>query len=596
MASSSTGTPPSAGPGAGMSLIAELKRRKVFKVGAAYLVIAWLAVQAASIAFPTFEAPLWALRVFILVCLLGFPIAVVMAWVFDATPEGVKFDGNVSGNKRVFAGAAVLVVLALGWYFYGQPAFRKGDVTKPTAIAAPAVAAAPEKSIAVLPFVDMSEGKDQEYFSDGLSEQLLNALAQLPELHVAGRTSSFYFKGHNEDLREIGRKLNVATVLEGSVAKSGDTLRVTAQLINAEDGYHLWSQTYDRPFHDVFALQDEIAGNVVAALKLKLLPGHAPATPRSSSPESYDQYLLGLALMRQTSLDGWNRAIAAFGRAVALDPGFAPALAGLAEAEYEVSYNNTDATGVIAAQARALQRAERAIAIAPTLADGYRTRGRLRSESAFDQSGAMADFTRALELNPGDSGSQQKLGDLLRCLGRFDEGQAALDKALDLDPLSVPAMVSLANLYKSRGDFAQAERYFERALQLSPDSSYALEGLGETLLMEGKLPQALATTQRQPDEARRLYVTAMVQHSLGDRAQSDQALHELERRFGAGWAFQVGAAYAWRGERDKAFAWLERSYRQQDGGLLLTKTDRLLAGLRSDPRFPALLRKVGLEP
>jgi len=200
-----------------MTLLAELQRRKVFKVGAAYLVVAWLAVQAASIAFPTFEAPLWAPRVFILVILLGFPLALVMAWVFDSTPDGVKFDPDVSGSKRVFAAAAVLIALALGWYFQGQPAFRKGEPTTPVAAApvaaaAPAVASAPEKSIAVLPFVDMSQGHDQEYFSDGIAEELLNRLAQIPELRVAARTSAFQFKGKNLDMADIGRQLPILWV------------------------------------------------------------------------------------------------------------------------------------------------------------------------------------------------------------------------------------------------------------------------------------------------------------------------------------------------------------------------------------------------
>ena len=278
-----------------MSLIAELQRRKVFKVGAAYLVVAWLAVQAASITFPTFEAPLWALRVFILVALLGFPLALVMAWVFDATPEGMKFDPDVSGSKRVFAGAALLIVLALAWYFHGQMAFRQGPASPPaTANAATARPKLDATSIAVLPFVDMSQLKDQEYFSDGLSEELLNLLAQLPQLRVIARTSSFSFKGKEVDVATIARTLNVANVLEGSVRKSGNTLRITAQLIRASDSSHLWSQTYDRELTDVFKVQDEIAGAVVAALKLQLLPDQSMNNARRSDvPEAYNQFLLG---------------------------------------------------------------------------------------------------------------------------------------------------------------------------------------------------------------------------------------------------------------------------------------------------------------
>jgi serine/threonine-protein kinase len=593
-----------------MRFIAELRRRNVIRMAGLYLVGAWLVTQVAGTVLPMFGAPDWVARSVVILLALGFLPALAFAWVFELTPDGLKRDADVPTGQSIAPQTArrmdraIIVVLAIAVVVFGVDRFvlapLRGAATAPTAAAAPApVPSAPvaqPRSIAVLPFVDMSQGKDQEYFSDGLSEQLLNALAQVPELHVAGRTSSFYFKGRNEDLREIGRKLNVATVLEGSVAKSGDTLRITAQLINAENGYHLWSQTYDRPFKDVFALQDEIAAKVVEALKLELLPGKAPATPRSQSAEGYDQYLLGLTYLRRNSVDGWNRAVEAFGRAVALDPGFAPAHAGLADAMYEVSYYHPEAAGVIAAQARALQSAETAIAVGPDQAEGYRARAKLRSETRFDQVGAMADLDRALQINPGDSACQQRIGDLFRYLGRFDEAQRALDKALDRDPLSVVALNSMAELHKQRGDFAQAERTYERALTLSPDSTYALEGLAETYLLQRRFARALATAQRQPDDARRLFVTAMIQHSLGDRAQSDRALDELARRFGAGWAYQVGAAYAWRGEPDAAFSWLDRAYAQQDGGLVLAKTDRLLVGLRSDPRYPALLRKVGMAP
>jgi TolB-like protein/class 3 adenylate cyclase/Flp pilus assembly protein TadD len=486
-----------------------------------------------------------------------------------------------SGSRRPMLAAAIglgLVVAAIGaWQWRGSGAIGPGA-----------------RSVAVLPFVDMSQGKDQEYFSDGLSEQLLNALAQLPELHVAGRTSSFHFKGRNEDLREIGRKLNVATVLEGSVAKSGDMLRITAQLINADNGYHLWSQTYDRKLTDVFALQDEIVKNVVAALKLKLLPGQVPATTRSSSTEAYNQYLLGLDFMRQGSVAGWNLAVEAFGRSVALDPGFAPAYAGLAEAEFEVAYYNVDAAAVIAAQARALQHAEKAIASAPELAAGYCARAMLRSETIFDHSGALADLSRALEINAGDSATQRKLGDMYTRLGRFAEAQVVLGKALDLDPLSARALMDMAELHKLSGRWGEAAAFYQRALQLAPESAYALSGLGQTYLLQGKLSLALETTRRQRDDARRLYVTALIEHSQHSQAKSDLALDELIQRFGAGWAYQIGVIYAWREEKDKAFAWFERARLQQDGGMVWLKTEPMLASLRGDPRFPALLRKVGL--
>ena len=298
-----------------MSVIAELKRRKVFKVGAAYLVVAWLAVQAASIAFPTFEAPLWALRVFILVALLGFPIVLVLTWMIDLTPEGVNLDPDVSGSKRVLAAAALLVVLALGWYFYGQPSFRKGDAATPVA--------ASQNSIAVLPFANMSGKADQEYFSDGMTEELLNVLAKVPQLKVVARTSVFQFKDKGGDVREIGRKLGVSHIVEGSIRRDGPQVRITAQLIRVSDGFHVWSETYDRKLDSVFALQDEIAERIGDALKLSLGVDAQVAARASIDPEAYDQYLRGRVLLR--SRKDLTTAIGHFRATVAKAPGFGAA-------------------------------------------------------------------------------------------------------------------------------------------------------------------------------------------------------------------------------------------------------------------------------
>ncbi|OGT60808.1 MAG: hypothetical protein A3E01_19695 [Gammaproteobacteria bacterium RIFCSPHIGHO2_12_FULL_63_22] len=578
-----------------MSLVAELKRRKVFRVAAAYAVVGWLVIQVAATVAPQLNLPEWVPRLTTFLVLLGFPIAVVMAWVFDITPEGIKVDAASTGSKRVFAIATVLAALALGWYFRELPGKQAPTATVATAVA-PTTPPVSARSIAVLPFVDMSQDKDQEYFSDGLSEQLLNALAQLPGLHVAGRTSSFHFKGRNEDLRVIGEKLNVATVLEGSVAKSGNTLRVTAQLINTADGFHLWSQTYDREFKDVFALQDEIANNVVAALKLKLLPGQAPAVQRSADTQAYDSYLLGRKLMGQDSMTGWHGAMAAFAEAVKRDPDYAAAYAELAESSYEVSYDYTDARQVVAAQAKALEYAQTAIRLDPALAAGYRARARIRVETAFDFPGALADIQRALELTPGDSAVQEQAGNIFSALGRFDDAQGALDRAVDLDPLSPRAISSLAQFFRVRGQLAQSQDLYVRAEQLAPGTSVGLSGLTQSLLLDGKLDKALATAQRLPDPPRRLFCEALVLHSLGRAPESDRALAELIRGHAAGWAYQVGVAYAWRGQRDLAFQWLDRAHAQQDGGLLLVKTDPLLANLHGDPRFTALLKKIGLPP
>ena len=231
------------------NFFAELKRRKVFRVGAAYLVAAWLVVQAASIGFPAFDAPPWVLRIFILVALLGFPIAVVMAWVFDLTPEGVKLDADPSGSKRLFAVAALLIVLALGWYFYGQPSYRKGDVTTPSI--------ADKKSIAVLPFDNLSRDPDNAYFCEGVQDEILTRLAKVADLKVISRTSTQHFKSTPDNLPQIAKQLGVAHILEGSVQKAGEEVRVNVQLINALTDAHLWADTYDRKLTDIFAVESD---------------------------------------------------------------------------------------------------------------------------------------------------------------------------------------------------------------------------------------------------------------------------------------------------------------------------------------------------
>jgi TolB-like protein len=453
-----------------MSLLAELQRRKVFKVGAAYLVVAWLAVQAASIAFPTFEAPPWALRVFILLCLLGFPLALVMAWIFDATPEGVKVDARGTGTKRVFGSAAVLVVLALGWYFYGQPAFRRAETAKAAAIAAsvaaaaPAVATAPEKSIAVLPFVDMSENHDQEYFSDGIAEELLNRLAQFPDLSVAARTSAFQFKGKNLDVADIGRQLRVAHVLEGSVRKSGTRLRITAQLIDSRTGYHLWSETYDRDAADIFKVQDEISDAIGDALEARLGTGAAGSRPVSVDPQAYDDYLQGRALMARRLGDNLKLAVAAFDRAIARDPGYSAAHSGRAFASLLKPLWGV-APDPAAAMAAARGSAEKALQLDPKNAEAYMVRGTVAGFT-YDFTTASADLDRALALAPGNVDVLNMDGDFRLSAGQLAAAERDKRLAMALDPLSFVHPMNLSDVLTAQGRVEEAAAAVESALAL----------------------------------------------------------------------------------------------------------------------------------
>jgi TolB-like protein/tetratricopeptide (TPR) repeat protein len=407
-----------------MSLFAELQRRKVFKVGAAYLVVAWLAVQAASIGFPAFDAPPWALRIFILLAFLGFPIAVVMAWVFDVTPAGVKLDTNASGSKRLFAIAILLVVLALGWYFYGQPSFRKGDVATPVV--------ADQNSIAVLPFFNMSGKADEDYFSDGMTEELLNVLAKVPQLKVVARTSVFEFKGKGGDVREIGRKLGVAYIVEGSVRRDGQEVRITAQLVRVADGFHVWSQDYDRELKGVFALQDDIARQIGDALKLSLGVAAPVAARTSIDPEAYDEYLKGRALLRSRS--DLPSAIAHFRAAVAKAPGFASAWSSLS-LTCEVSFwymkmTPAEQDGMLACEADA---AERSAALDPAAAATEHALGNV-ARAQFKYALAEQHYLRGMQIDPSYPDVREDYAEVLYEVGRMQDSERAARQLVALDP------------------------------------------------------------------------------------------------------------------------------------------------------------------
>ncbi len=461
-----------------------------------------------------------------------------------------------------------------------------------------APAASPQASIAVLPLVNMSRDPEQEYFADGLAEAVLDLLAKVPGLHVAARTSAFSFKGKNDDARTIAEKLNVATLLEGSVRRSGDQVRITTQLINAKDGYHLWSETYDRKLTDVFAVQDEIARSVVAALRLQLLPEQVPATKqeRTSNPEAYTQYLIGRQFFRSTTLDGYRRAKQAYQKALAIDPGFAPAWAGLAHAEYW----NADSGGasvqeIADGQRRAREAADRAIALAPDLAEGYVARAAVRSLTQWDWEGARADFQRALALSPENAGALGAYATwVLRPLGRLDEGIAVARKAAQLDPLNSRVWSGLGSVLVGAGRLDEARAAIDRSLEVNPEQAFAGGWLGLILLLQGRPAEALPAYGRSTNDVFRLQGAALANHTLGDVQKSQAGLDALLARHAHDGAYQIASVYAWRGEKDRAFEWLERARVQHDGGLTLINMDPTLRSLRGDARFDEMLKKLNL--
>ena len=514
----------------------------------------------------------------------------------DPVPSPAPSTPSSRWRKPALVGA--LAVLAVGMMYVLADKFwlsKPVDEQKTVAESTPAIS---EKSIAVLPFIDLSEKKDQEYFSDGMTEELLNLLAKIPELRVAGRTSSFYYKGKEVKLEEIARELHVAHVLEGSVRKSGNRVRITAQLIDAVDGYHQWSQTYDRELDNIFKVQDEIAAAVVEVLKLKLLPDLKvlSAGNRTTNPAAHTQYLLGRQFFNRTNTDDFRRAVAAYEQAIALDPEYAAAYAGLAVAENELSHDPENSLAeVLAGQQRALAAADRAIAIDPELSEGYAALGFLRFTINWDWSGAEADLSRAFALDPGSYRAYTCYACFLASLGRLSEALEINRKATELDPLSADTWFRRSTQLNAAGRLPEARKAAMRALEISPEHAFSWFNLGVTSLLEGN-PKAALSEFRKASKARREAGVAMAEHNLGQIANSRRTLDALIAGYALTNAYQVAEVYAWRGERDAAFAWLERAHAQHDGILVQIKFDPLLTKLRSDPRFAAMVKKMGLPP
>ena len=403
-----------------MTLLAELKRRKVFKVGAAYLVAGWLLIQVAATVAPQLNLPEWAPRLITLVILLGFPVAILLAWAVDLSADGIRIESAPLGNKRVVAAVVILLLLAVGWYWKGRHTAAVDGVDA--------------RSIAVLPFVNMSGDKDNEYFSDGISEEILNVLARTPALRVAARTSSFSFKGKSTEVPAIAHELNVRMVLEGSVRKQGERVRITAQLIDASNGYHVWSQTYDRELKDIFAIQDEIANAIANELNVKLNAAVGGARlPDTNNLKAYDHYLKGIGLWQARGDKNLHDAITNFRAALALDPNYAKAWAGLA-ITYAV-IPEWSAEPIEQTNPAARDAAEHALALDPNLPEPYTALGYVASNE-FRYPTARAMFRRSIELAPSYATGHQWSGETLASEGDQQAALLMLRKAAVLDPKS----------------------------------------------------------------------------------------------------------------------------------------------------------------
>jgi TolB-like protein len=453
---------------------------------------------------------------------------------------------------------------------------------------AAAMPAAIDKSIAVLPFTDMSETHDQGYFSDGLSEDLIDLLTK-SELHVPARASSFYFKGQHVTIAEIAKALGVAYVLEGTVRKAGDTIRVRTELIRADNGFNVWSETYDRDVKDIFKVQDDIAGRVLIALRAALPAAKTEDTDRTDNTEAYNQYLLGRNFLDQVTLAGFEHGTEAFKKAIALDPRYAAAYAGLAEAEAQAADKGGDPAGLT----RAVVDADRAIALAPSAEVGYRVRGFLRATFLWDWDGAQKDLDKALSIDPNGK-ALNAMAELLSIQGRLPDAIVLQERVARNNPLVAPDWIALGALLNSAGRAPEARAAFAHALELNPHFSITLMNLVLMDLHDGRLDQALAETREIQDRDWQLLATALVQYSRRQLQESQEALDELIKTQASEMAYQISEIYAWRGQKDQAFAWLDRAFAQHDGGLTELKSDELMVSLRPDARFSALLHKMKL--
>ncbi len=570
------------------NFFAELKRRNVYKVAVAYAVVSWLVVQAASIILPTFEAPPWVMKAFVVLLALGFILAVFISWAFEMTPEGMKRTADVSTDeirsfpywsKRKFAafivGVAIVAAGLLAYQFLRAP---RSTISS----------SGGNKSIAVLPLLNESGDPKDEYFSDGLSEELIAALAQIRELKVIGRSSSFRFKERKEESKTIGEKLGVATLLEGTVRKQGDRVRIVAELINAADGIELWTRTFDRELKDIFAVQQEIAAAVASSLKATLLGADQRSSANPKTAEAHNAYLQGHYYFQRRNLEDYRKAVGHYDEAIRLDPGYALAYAERSEAWTLIG----DLTGEgKTAWPKARTDAEKAVAIAPTLAEAHAALGWVRFFTEWRFAEGLSELKRAKELAPANPTANDLLARVIVYLGRLDEAENQGRQAVELDPLTSAPKNNLARILWYEGKLDEADVVARKAAELQPNSASSRRWQVLVAIQRGDKETALREAQLEPDESYRRFEIAVAQYARGDRTAADAALADLIAH-DQGLDYQVAQVYAVRGEREKAFEWLQIAFDNHDTGMLALLVDPLLNSLRDDPRYKMLIAKM----
>jgi TolB-like protein/cytochrome c-type biogenesis protein CcmH/NrfG len=564
----------------------ELKRRNVYKVGVAYAVVGWLLIQVATQVFPFLEIPNWAIRLVILMTALGFPVALIIAWAFELTPAGLKRTESADAARQRSRGRVWIVVvvvtaaLSLGLFFLGRYTAGRGTTFA-------------EKSIAVLPLVNTSGDPANEYFSDGLSEELIAVLAKIPDLKVIGRSSSFLFKGKSDDVKTIGEKLGVANLIEGSVRKQGDRVRIVAELINSADGRSLWSDTYDRDLKDVFAVQAEIAKAVAEQMKVKLL-GQSAASTSTQDPAAHNAVLQSDFYFQQQTAESERKAITFLEEAVRLDPNYALAYAKLGQAwrQYAVSFAIDDAPK---AYDEARRAADKAVQLAPDLAEARMTVGLLAMTPGLDFAAGEKEFRRVLQSSPNNAAAKNGLCISLLAQGRLSEAEETCREALSLDPLLTTLWYNFGRIMAGTGRYKEAEEALRKGLELQPNASRFHTYLATLDVLQNRLAQATANAELETEGFWRDYAIALVQQAQGDRSAADATLKDFIARDSKAGEFQVAVLYAIRKEPDEMFKWLEAAYTEHDSGLVQLAVTPFFIPYHDDPRFITLCQKLNIK-
>lgn len=594
-----------------MTLFNELKRRNVFRVAFGYVVSSWLLVQVADIVLQNTAAPTWVMQTIMLVLALVFPIVLFFSWAYEVTTEGIKRESEIDRSesitrvtgRRLDRAITVVLVVALAYFAFDKFIISAGRETAAIEsaveaatsralterLAAEEASAASRKSIAVLPFVNMSDDVNNVFFSEGLSEELLNMLAKIPELRVTSRSSAFSYKGKGFKIPDVGRELNVSYVLEGSVRKAGNRVRITAQLIKVDGDTHLWSETYDRSLDDIFAIQDEIAIAVVKQLKLKLL-GDVP-TVQETDPDAFAIFLQARHLGNLLTPAGWKQSNVLYKQALDIAPDYAAAWSGLGR-----NYINLTGFSLLSPEegyGKALDAANRALAIDAKNVMAYSILGWVAMTNDGDLAAAARLLERALMLEPNNTTTILNAADLVMRLGRLNETISLVEYVVARDLLNPVGHLNLSLYYNLAGRMDEAMVSSRTAISLSPEINGAHYRIGEALLRKGEPEAALAAFQQETDDEWRAKGAALALHDLGQLSAHEKAFAELRERWGERWPIEVAHVYAWIGDADEAFAWLEKEL--QLNGLGGVTVDNFFTNLHDDARWQPLLEKSGVS-